>query len=215
MLKEDLKINALTDDEIKWAIDFYENSPNKIFNESSYTYWIDLDKEPLMLDWLTDCFPFLQNKIVTAFIYTMTTGYLPHCDGTAQNQLQLNIPLKRTYSEDQYFIVFNQKTKVGPITWCDGKYPLVDEKVSGLNNLFYGPILPDQVEGHTMKYLDRDFYDKHLYRNPEIYWGLSPKIVFNQKPGDVLSFNPNRVHCTGKMPKDEEKLGIVVRYEQS
>ena len=197
--------------DIEFLKNFYHNN-KKNHLDVEHMEWIDLIDNDLIKNWISDRVNILPSQISTIYISTMTVGFFPHCDGNNSNQRQFNIPISRTYKDIQEMIVFDQITNVGPITWCDGHY-FVDEDVAKQNNLFFGPILPDQVTNHTKKYIDKKFYEQHLLRSLEIYWGLSPSLIFEQEPGDVLHFNPNNVHCTGKMPKGETKLGMVVRYD--
>jgi len=215
MTKSRIMKSALSTDDVNWLIKTFNESEDRIYNETSYTSWLDIEHNDLIKNWIADKLEFFSaEQINTGFIYEMNTAYMPHCDGTKDGQLQLNIPLERSYEEKQELVIFEQTTKVGPITWIDAYYPKRDEKTSGLNNLFYGPILPYQVNNHTLQHIDIDFYRNHLMRSPEIYWGLTPETVFEQIPGDVLVFDPNAVHCTGSMPKNQNKLGMVVRIDE-
>ena len=140
--------------------------------------------------------------------------YFPHSDAPEDDPeyyLHIVVPIIKPYSDTQYFIVFDQMSKIGRATYIGHTTYDLDFEV---NKTIRGDITSDYITEHVTNGIDADFHEKYLPYPKEWYNGLSGQAV-EWKPGSAIIFPSNRVHCTGKMPENVEKMGISIRLRMS
>ncbi len=138
--------------------------------------------------------------------------YFPHSDAPEDDPeyyLHVVVPIIKPYPDTQYFVVFDQMSKIGRATYIGfTTYDLNFEA----NKTIRGDITSDYITEHVDDGIDSDFHEKYLPYPIEWYNGLSGQAV-EWKPGSAIIFPSNRVHCTGIMPPDTEKIGVSIRLK--
>ena len=161
---------------------------------------------------LREKFPYI-DKFIGGNFYRHNSPYHPHVDHQLQWPLAVNfvIPI---YSEGTpvHFVVFDQRWHNAPITWS--MIHSVDSFArSKFSMNFAAPGAPGDydIEGHTSKDIDVEFWKDYLPHPHDIYYGLSGE-AFPFAPGSVIVFETKRIHCTGKIQLNKYKLGLTLRY---
>ena len=138
--------------------------------------------------------------------------YFPHSDAPEEDPeyyLHIVVPIEKPYDEDQYFVVFDQMSKIGRATYIGfTTYELNFE----VNKTIRGEIPTDFITDFANNGIDTKFHETYLPYPLEWYNGLSGNAVA-WKPGSVIIFPSNRIHCTGKMPENVEKMGVSIRLK--
>ena len=136
--------------------------------------------------------------------------YFPHSDAPEEEPeyyLHIVVPIEKSYTDDQYFVVFDQMSRIGRATYIGHTtYELNFE----VNKTIRGDIPSDFVTDFADNGIDDNFHESYLPYPLEWYNGLSGNAL-PWKPGSVIIFPSNRIHCTGKMPEDVEKIGVSIR----
>ena len=150
-------------------------------------------------------------KFLGGNFYRHRVPYHPHVDH------QLNWPLAVNFVIPIYFegppvnfVVFDQRWHMSPVTWS-----MVQREAHFFRNGFSmnlpGQGIPgsSEIEFHTKKNIDYEFWQKNLDHPHQYYYGLSGE-AFPFKPGSVIMFETKRIHCTGRFQGN--KLGLTLRY---
>ena len=157
--------------------------------------------------------------------------YGPHADapeGDIAQYLHCVVPIRKSFAEECSMIVFDQVSKVGTLTISgdstvdyeeaneyagqdiDVDHPrFSDCKTIGLGSSKYLHYLTDQNISDDL-YNELDNTASHHTR--ERFFGFTGKS-YNWVPGDIIFFNSSQMHCSGKMPKDTNKLGITMLFK--
>jgi len=186
------------------------NNPNVIKINSPWTHLKDV-LDPILSKY------FKTNKGQGGNIYKHSNLYTTHVDSEEPYQL-INALLPIYLPDDsieQHFIVFDQWVDNGfGQTWYgdrDVKYNFDRNKI-----LQSTPYTDDRVYDKTNEEIDKDFYDKYLTdgkHKPEYFKGLTG-TAYNFKPGNLILFNSNNLHCTGSL-KGPWKIGLHINFEGS
>lgn len=143
--------------------------------------------------------------------YKHDRAYFPHVDAPLQNAkkyLHVVVPIEKNYLDDQYFIIFDQTSLIGPATWTG----LLDVDINFMHNKqVKGYIKKEDITHYVENAIDDTFYKKYLPYPKEWYNGLSGTAV-KWEPGIAIVFPSNRLHCTGKMPDNVKKLGLTLKF---
>ena len=150
-------------------------------------------------------------KFLGGNFYKHKTPYHPHVDHQLHWPLSVNFVIPIFVEGPPVdFIVFDQRWHMSPITWS------MVQKVNEFFRNGFTITRPEQgipgtseIEGHTNKHIDYQFWEKHLDHPHEYYYGLSGK-AFPYVPGSVMMFETKHIHCTGKF--NGLKLGLTLRY---
>jgi hypothetical protein len=143
--------------------------------------------------------------------YRHEVPYHPHVDHLPHWPLAVNfvIPIYQQ-GPPVDFIVFDQRWHMSPRTWS------MVQKVTDFFRNGFSTTLPEQgipgtsdIEFHTQKDIDRDFWEKHLDHGHKYYFGLSGK-AFPFERRSLIMFETKKIHCTGKFKGN--KLGLTLRY---
>jgi hypothetical protein len=117
----------------------------------------------------------------------------------------------------QHFVVFDQWVDNGfGQTWYgeDRKTGASDFDVN--KKISMSPCQDDRVHDLTMLDMDPDFYDAYLddpKHRISYFKGLSG-TAYEFVPGNLLLFNSNNLHCTGKLT-GPWKMGLHINFEGS
>ena len=170
-------------------------------------------------------FPFI-DKFLGGNFYRHKIPYHPHVDHELHWPLAVNfvIPIF-VEGPPVNFIVFDQRWHMSPTTWS-----MVQKLSTFFRNGFSttGPVegIPgnSEIEGHTHKDIDEQFWLDHLHhwitdppgtpgcrdRSRGVYFGLSGK-AFPFIPTSAIMFETKHIHCTGRF-MGGHKLGLTLRY---
>ena len=186
------------------------NNPNVIKINSPWTHLKDV-LDPILSKY------FKTIKGQGGNIYKHSNLYTTHVDSEEPYQL-INALLPIYLPDDsieQHFIVFDQWVDNGfGQTWYgdrDVKYNFDRNKI-----LQATPYTDDRVYDKTDEDIDKDFYYKYLTdgkHKPEYFKGLTG-TAYNFKPGNLILFNSNNLHCTGSL-KGPWKIGLHINFEGS
>jgi len=151
------------------------------------------------------------DKFLGGNFYRHEKPYHPHVDHLPHWPLAVNfvIPIYQL-GPPVDFIVFDQRWHMSPITWS-----MVQKKAEFFRNGF-SMNLPEQgipgsceIEFHTQKDIDHNFWKNHLDHPHKYYFGLSGK-AFPFMPKSLIMFETKHIHCTGRFKGN--KLGLTLRY---
>lgn len=152
-------------------------------------------------------------------IYKHSNLYTTHVDSVEPVQMiNALLPIHVTNTDEtQHFVVFDQWVDNGfGQTWYGegrdtGKSDFdINKKVS------MSPWQDDRVYDKTDSDMDQWFYDQYL-EDPKhkisYFKGLSG-VAYDFVPGNLLLFNSNNLHCTGKLV-GPWKMGLHINFEGS
>ena len=149
-------------------------------------------------------------------IYKHSNLYTTHVDSDEPYQLiNCLLPIYVTNPEVmQHFVVFDQYVDNGfGQTWygdrADGKSNNFDIN----KKLYKTPFDDDRVYDKTPDDIDSNFYAKYLEfanHKPSYFKGLTG-TAYEFKPGNLLLFNSNQLHCTGKLV-GPWKMGLHINF---
>lgn len=167
--------------------------------------------EPIVGDLLCKFLPIEKN--LGDNFYKHDFPYFTHIDSN-HNPYSYNvlIPLFIENNADQKFVIFDQYcTDYAGATWLGDIWKPEGDFESNKKRDF--PYKDPSVIGCTDKPIDENLYEilKYDYRNEEMFYGLSG-IAYDYKPGNILIFPSNRLHCTGRMIC-KYKIGLSLRFE--
>jgi hypothetical protein len=139
--------------------------------------------------------------------------YFTHIDSNNNpHSYNVLIPLYIHDNTEQKFVIFDQYcTDYSGATWLGDIWKPEGDFESNKKRDF--PYKDPTVVGCTDKPVDPTLYNilKYDYRNEEMFYGLTG-TAYDYKPGNVLIFPSNRLHCTGRMLCDY-KIGLSLRFE--
>jgi hypothetical protein len=209
--------NILSADDLNYLIDYYNSKEHFVTHGMEKLDMPFNDKEFIaVIDNI------LQNKIgikekykiIGDNYYKHTHSYFPHCDAVNENAwLNIVVPLQQyQVFGDQKFIVFNQ-TWLGPtITWM-GKIQLDGEFVNNkktnqrpADGEFFRNGTDKELPDDIWQHLNEEYFDK------EYLYSMNG-VAYDWCPHDVIVFESQHIHATGKM-QSTEKLGLSIRIEK-
>ena len=214
--------NAIPLDVCEYIKDFFDthpelhvhkpNNPNVVKINSPWTHLRDILN------------PILSKYIKTANgqggnIYKHNNLYSLHVDSDEPYQMvNVNIPIYLEGADHmQHFVVFDQWVESGyGKTWYgdrqDAKsYNFDHNKIASMT-----PWEDSSVYDKTDVDIDPQFYDDYLdFHNhkPSYFKGLTG-TAYEWKPGNLIVFNSNNIHCTGKLVVPW-KMGLLINFEGS
>ena len=145
--------------------------------------------------------------------YKHNFPYFTHIDScNNKNSYNVLIPLYLSENTNQKFVIFDQYcTDYSGATWLGDIWKPEGDFESNKKRDF--PYKDETVIGCTDKPISDDMYEvlKYDYRNEEQFFGLTG-IAYDYKPGNILVFPSNQLHCTGRMDC-EYKIGLSLRFE--
>lgn len=151
------------------------------------------------------------DKFLGGNFYRHRTPYHPHVDHQPHWPLSINFVIPIFFEGPPVdFIVFDQRWHMSPRTWS-----MVQQVVEFFRNGFsvnlpeHGIPGTSDIEGHTQKDIDYNFWKNHLDHPHTYYYGLSGK-AFPFEPKSLIMFETKHIHCTGKF--EGNKLGLTLRY---
>jgi hypothetical protein len=154
------------------------------------------------------------NNLVGDNFYKHSRAYFPHVDAPfneAAKYLHVVVPIEKEYTENQFFIIFDQTSKIGPATWTG----LLDVDIDfDHNKQIKGYIKEEDITNYSFGGITDLFHQTYLPYPKDWYTGLSG-IAFEWIPGTAIIFPSNRLHCSGTMPKDAKKLGITLKFKMN
>lgn len=145
--------------------------------------------------------------------YKHNFPYFTHIDSN-NNPYSYNvlIPLYIHDNKEQKFVIFNQySTDYSGATWIGNIWKPAGDFETNKKREF--PYKDPTVFGCTNEPVDPSLYEilKYKYRNEEMFFGLTG-VSYDYKPGNILIFPSNRLHCTGRM-FCYYKIGLSLRFE--
>ena len=147
-------------------------------------------------------------------IYKHSYAYFPHTDtDPVHDTINALIPLYVEGNKYQPFVIFDQySTNKNAKTWMiqDDKDTSFKKNIVEKNSIFED----NDIVGCVDKEIDEEFYTKYLennFRPRSLFYGLTGTAV-DFVPGNLIMFNSNHIHATGKMLADF-KIGLVLRFK--
>lgn len=153
-------------------------------------------------------------------IYKHTNVYTTHVDSFEPHQMiNALLPIYVPPSvEQQHFVVFDQWVENGfGQTWYGDRTDINEHGDFDFNKkLAQTPFNDQRVYNKTTDAIDQDFYKKYLdysCHKPEYFKGLTG-TAYEFKPGNLILFNSNQLHTTGKLVSDW-KMGLHINFDGS
>lgn len=149
-----------------------------------------------------------KRKYVGGNLYEHDKPYLPHVDhqeSWGDDSIVVVIPLRYSDSEPR-LVVFDQTYDIGPITWCMN-LPALNFDVN--RGEVGRPCDTKGVNGLSNKPIPEELYSILNHFDKDLWFGLTGES-YAFKPGNVISFNANRIHATANFTGI--KLGLTLRY---
>ena len=152
-------------------------------------------------------------------IYRHTNLYSLHVDSDEPTQMiNVNIPIHLEVTDPaQHFIVFDQWTDNGyGQTWYGDRPDINNYDFDRNKKLAMTPWNDERVYDKTDKDIDAEFYANYLefdHHKPDYFKGLSG-VAYDWRPGNLVMFNSNNIHCTGKLV-GPWKMGLLINFEGS
>lgn len=149
-------------------------------------------------------------------IYKHSNLYTTHVDSIEPMQMiNALLPIHITSpTTTQYFVVFDQ--------WVDNGFGQTwygEDRITGSSDfdvnkkISLSPWSDDRVHDKTDCDIDPEFYDAYLedpMHKPSYFKGLSG-TAYEFVPGNLLLFNSNNLHCTGKLA-GPWKMGLHINF---
>lgn len=214
--------NAIPLDVCKYIKDFFDthpelhvhkpNNPNVVKINSPWSHLHDL-LNPILSKYIKT------NNGQGGNIYKHKNLYSLHVDSEEPYQMiNVNIPIHLEVADPvQHFVVFDQWVDNGyGKTWygdrSDAKnYNFDHNKIASMT-----PWEDTGVYDKTDTDIDPEFYKNYLdFHNhkPSYFKGLTG-TAYEWKPGSLIVFNSNNIHCTGKLV-GPWKMGLLINFEGS
>jgi hypothetical protein len=153
-------------------------------------------------------------------IYKHTNVYTTHVDSFEPHQMiNALMPIYIPPSdEQQHFVVFDQWVDNGfGQTWYGDRNDIKDHGDFDFNKkLAQTPFNDSRVYNKTDCNVDKEFYEKYLdtsCHKPEYFKGLTG-TAYEFKPGNLILFNSNQLHTTGRLVSDW-KMGLHINFDGS
>ena len=191
------------------------NKPNNRNVTKINNPWLHLGKvlEPVLSKY------FRCNKGNGGNIYKHSNLYTTHIDSVEPMQMiNALLPIHVTNpAVMQHFVVFDQWVDNGfGQTWY-GEGRNTGETDFDINKkLAMSPWQDDRVYDKTDRDIDPEFYELYLddtNHQPSYFRGLSG-TAYEFVPGNLILFNSNNLHCTGKL-SGPWKMGLHINFEGS
>jgi hypothetical protein len=167
--------------------------------------------EPILGNLLSKILP--TEKNLGDNFYKHSFPYFTHIDShNNPHSYNVLIPLYIENNVEQKFVIFDQYcTDYSGATWLGDIWKPEGDFESNKKRDF--PYKDSSVIGCTNNSIDTDLYEilKYDYRNEEMFYGLSG-TAYDYKPGNILIFPSNQLHCTGRM-LCSYKIGLSLRFE--
>lgn len=186
------------------------NNPNVIKINSPWTHFKDV-LDPILSKY------FKTNKGQGGNLYKHTNLYSLHVDSDEPYQMvNCCIPIYLTEPEKtQHFMVFDQWVDNGfGQTWYGDRSDLNNYNFDFAKKVPMTPYNDPRVYDKTEADIDPEFYANYLefdMHKPEYFKGLSGR-AYDFKPGNIVLFNSNNIHCTGKL-QGPWKMGLLINFE--
>lgn len=215
--------NVIPKEVTEYIKDFFDNNPDLHVHKPNNPNVIKINQPWKHLRDVLD--PILSKYIRTdkghgGNIYKHTNLYSLHVDSGEEKQMvNVNIPIHLEVEEpEQHFIVFDQWTDNGfGQTWYGDRPDLKKHGDFDFNKKVpMSPYQDPKVYGCTEEPIDSKFYDDYLEfanHKPELFHGLTG-TAYNWKPGNMVIFNSNNIHCTGKLV-GPWKMGLLINFDGS
>jgi hypothetical protein len=149
-------------------------------------------------------------------IYKHTNVYTTHVDSFETYQMiNVLLPIYLPENAQQHFVVFDQWVDNGfGQTWYGDRNDIHENGNFDFNKkLAQTPFNDPRVYDKTEHDIGNDFYNKYLdfsHHKPEYFKGLSG-TAYDFKPGNMIMFNSNQLHTTGKL-NVSWKLGLHINF---
>jgi len=153
-------------------------------------------------------------KVIGDNYYRHSQSYLPHCDAINDKAwLNIVIPLQQ-YNPNgiQKFIVFDQKWLGRNLTWA-GNLQLAGD-FSSNKKTNQRPVDGEFFKDGSDKELPENLWNEFNKNNfDKDYFYSMDGTAYDWIPGDVIVFESQHIHATGKM-QSLRKLGLSIRVEK-
>jgi hypothetical protein len=152
-------------------------------------------------------------------VYKHKNLYTTHVDSHDEYQtVNVLIPIYVPGDNVQHFVVFDQWMDNGiGRTWYGDREDIQENGDFDLNKKSASiPYLDPLVHDKTSSDIDPEFYSKYLEypkHKMEYFKGLTG-TAYEFKPGNLLIFNSNNLHCTGKLT-NPWKMGMFINFDGS
>ncbi len=150
-------------------------------------------------------------------IYKHSNVYTTHVDSFEEYQMiNVLIPIYiPDENSNQHFVVFDQWVDNGfGRTWYGDRSDIKENGDFDLNKkAAFTPYTDPKVHDKTENDIDLNFYENYLEfpnHKPEYFKGLTG-TAYNFKPGNLILFNSNQLHCTGKL-NVPWKMGLHINF---
>jgi len=198
--------------------------PERYINDLKDTFYNTTGHVSVNMDKRSSIFDYESVKNVVEFIgmdmdnlvgdnfYKHEWPYFLHTDAPkdqAFNYKHFVIPIEKNFEEDVYFIVFDQTSKIGNVTWLGHSGLDIEFEY---NKVIHGNLSKDDIEDYTKDAITTEFAEKYLPYPIDWYQGLSGN-AYKWQPGKIITFPSNNIHCTGKMPNGVSKLGLTLKFK--
>lgn len=187
-----------------------ENNPNVIKINKPWFHFKDI-LEPVLKQY------FIPNRGHGGNVYKHTNLYTTHVDSDEEQQtINVLIPIYVPTDNVQHFVVFDQwmQNGIGRTWYGDrsdiSKHGNFDHNKKMSLTPFDDPLVYDKTEND----LDPQFYADYLeYPNHKIeYFKGLTGTAYEFKPGNLIVFNSNNLHCTGKLT-NPYKIGMLINFD--
>jgi len=212
-----LRKNILTKEELAYFIDYY-NSRERYVTFGMEKLSIPYDD----IEFMSKINNLLQDKlgikgdynVIGDNYYRHSKSYLPHCDATNERAwLNIVIPLEQyEVFGNQKFVVFDQTWAGRNITWT-GKIQISGDFASNkktnqrpVDGEFFRNGTDSELPEELWQQFDENNFDR------DYFYSMSG-VAYDWIPGDVLVFESQHIHATGKM-QSSKKLGLSIRIEK-
>lgn len=204
-------------EDLQYFIDYY----------NSHEHYVTKGMEKLSIpyddsDFMTRVNDLIKNKLGVTADYTIVgdnyykhdRSYFPHCDATNERAwLNIVIPLMQ-YSVfgPQKFVVFDQLWLGANTTWM-GKVSIPGDFASNKKTNqrpWDSQFLQHGTDCSLPEVLWQQFDSNNFDR--DYFHGLDG-VAYDWIPGDIIVFDSQHIHATGKM-QSKSKLGLSVRIER-
>lgn len=215
--------NAIPLDVCNYIKNFFENRTDLHVVKSNNPNVIKINHPwKLLKDVLDPVFSkyFITNNGNGGNIYKHTNVYTTHVDSfEAHQMINALLPIYVPPSnEQQHFVVFDQWVDNGfGQTWYGDRQDIKQHGDFDFNKkLAQTPYDDPRVYDKTNDDINKDFYSKYLdasCHKQEYFKGLTG-VAYPFIPGNLILFNSNQLHTTGKLMSDW-KMGLHINFDGS
>lgn len=204
-------------EELKYFIDYY-NSHEHYVTKSMEKLAIPFDD----IEFMQKINDLIKNKLGVSEGYTIVgdnyykhnISYFPHCDATNERAwLNIVIPLAQYQVFGlQKFVVFDQLWLGPNVTWM-GNVDIAGDFASNKKTNQRprdSEFLKHSTDQELPELLWQQFNSNNF--NRDYFQGLDG-VAYDWTPGDIIVFDSQHIHATGKM-QSKSKLGLSIRIER-